>query len=436
MGKTPQNKTADTDKVAILVLGMHRSGTSTLAGILGKVGCQHPMTPMPGNDWNPKGYFESDVLFHLNDDILTAAGTRWDDWRGLNDGWQTSPRFNEFRDRMRETMRSEYGNASLIYIKDPRMCRLMPIWQEVLEGMGYQVVCAHIHRNPIEVAASLERRNRMEPGVSMLVWLRHVLDAEHASRNLPRLFISYEELLEGWPRFLTRAQTEFGFSWPVLALRAADLVGELVDPGLRHHRSETLSFLENPLAPEALSKTFRILERWSKDEENRGDRAQLDKIRSLFNRCVPLFSTPLYALDQAKNQLDALRHERDNEVLSLRAEADATADRMIARDKELIALRADLTAAKTAQEEAAAATRELGESQTRNAELQDQLDAVRHKRDNEVLSLRADLESTKQKHHLAMEGVRMKYMNSTSWKLTKPVRALGRLTRKKYRKPK
>jgi len=44
---------------AVVVLGMHRSGTSALAGVLARLGCDLPQTLMPTNDFNAKGYYES-----------------------------------------------------------------------------------------------------------------------------------------------------------------------------------------------------------------------------------------------------------------------------------------------------------------------------------------------------------------------------------------
>ena len=125
-----------TRKVAILVLGAHRSGTSSIAGILDGLGCQGPKTPLEKNQWNEKGFFESRPIVCLNDKVLAAAGSKWDDWRPLCADWQKSPRFNEFRGQAMQEIVSEFGDSSLIYIKDPRICRLLPFWKEVLEGSG------------------------------------------------------------------------------------------------------------------------------------------------------------------------------------------------------------------------------------------------------------------------------------------------------------
>ena len=69
-------------KSAILIAGMHRSGTSALTRTLSLLGCALPKTP--SND--PK-HWESKVIMNLNDEILASAGSAWHDWGAFNPGW-------------------------------------------------------------------------------------------------------------------------------------------------------------------------------------------------------------------------------------------------------------------------------------------------------------------------------------------------------------
>ena len=64
---------------ALLVLGMHRSGTSALTGLLGEAGAALPKTQLPANKDNPKGYGESKVFMTFNEDVLGRIGSSWDD---------------------------------------------------------------------------------------------------------------------------------------------------------------------------------------------------------------------------------------------------------------------------------------------------------------------------------------------------------------------
>ena len=66
-----QQKKTPPPRSAIVILGMHRSGTSALAGVLNMLGCDLPETLMPANAYNEKGYFESNAIRLLNDRVCS-----------------------------------------------------------------------------------------------------------------------------------------------------------------------------------------------------------------------------------------------------------------------------------------------------------------------------------------------------------------------------
>lgn len=72
---------------ALLVLGMHRSGTSMCSGLLSKLGAASPKTLMKANERNPKGYYESSAFMAFHDKILASAGSDWADWTRFNPDW-------------------------------------------------------------------------------------------------------------------------------------------------------------------------------------------------------------------------------------------------------------------------------------------------------------------------------------------------------------
>lgn len=286
-------------KVAVLVLGMHRSGTSMLGGVLERLGCDGPKSRLPPNERNPKGYFESLEIMKLNDAILDALGSRWDDWQQLDNGWQDSPRFVAFRERMAMTVAAEYGDASLIYLKDPRICRLMPIWREVLVDAGYAPVCIHTYRNPMEVVQSLAARQEIavEPEIGLLLWFRHVLDAEAASRGLPRVFTSYARLLSDWTEFSDRAEDAFGFSWPVARNVRQGRMRDMLDRGLRHHDASAKDPRQDRSVPELVKQCLEVMERWAGDGEDDMGRATLDRIATEFDASAALFAGSVVGLN-------------------------------------------------------------------------------------------------------------------------------------------
>src|SRR5271170_5283221 len=79
--------TASPKRQAILVLGMHRSATSAVGGVISARGVAGPKTLLPPSDSNPRGFFESAPLYAALDKMLASAGSAWDDWRELDPQW-------------------------------------------------------------------------------------------------------------------------------------------------------------------------------------------------------------------------------------------------------------------------------------------------------------------------------------------------------------
>src|SRR6266508_360047 len=135
LGVRQQTHSAVARKSAILVLGMHRSGTSALSRIVNLLGASAPANPMPPDPANPRGYWESWSIHLLLDELLKSAGSSWHDWRAINPDWLTTDVADQFREKLKNTLQSEYGESPFIVVKDPRLCRILKFWLELLEDL-------------------------------------------------------------------------------------------------------------------------------------------------------------------------------------------------------------------------------------------------------------------------------------------------------------
>ena len=265
----------------VLVLGMHRSGTSALTRCLGLLGAALPRTLLAAGPDNPQGFWESEPVNALNDAILAAGGSDWHDWRRFEVGRLAPGVRREIEGRIAEVVAAEFGDAPLFVLKDPRMCRLLPLWLPVLAGMGIGVQAAIATRHPGAVARSLTRRNGFPAGLGVLLWLRHVLDAERDTRGLPRAFVSYERLLAGWRPALLRAGSRMGLAWPV----SPDAVGDagLEARAVEEREAETGSVYAEVWARHA----WGAVRGFEEGEAEAG--AQLDRVRGQFEDAAGLF---------------------------------------------------------------------------------------------------------------------------------------------------
>ena len=204
MTELPRTESAGR-RQAILVLGMHRSGTSAVTRLLGLFGADLPKRLMEPNFANSAGYWEPADIVAIHDDMLAAIGSTWDDVAEFPAGWIDSAAAGPFKSRLASAFEEAFGSSSLVVLKDPRICRFTPLWISILESMGIEPLFVIPVRSPLEVAASLSVRedrhsaidashasSTMPEAKALLLWLRHFLDAEHHTRGFARSFISYE----------------------------------------------------------------------------------------------------------------------------------------------------------------------------------------------------------------------------------------------------
>lgn len=384
--KTPAE--GSPDRYCVLVVGMHRSGTSALTRMFSLLGCDLPKTIMGGNETNETGHWESTPICRLNDRILESAGTSWDDWQAINPGWFRSPRAAQFRDEALALLREEFGESRLFVFKDPRLCRLAPFWLDVLEAAGVRPLVVTPVRNPLEVAASLEKRNGFDPSIGLLMWLRHVLDAEAATRGLPRYFTSYDRLLAGWGRLAADAAEALGMSWPRQSERTAIEIETFLSDRLRHHRAAPEAVVDNPLHAAWLRDAYRILAGWAEDGERGKDEAQLDRIRDALDAAAPAFARAVETGRQAFGRVQALARE-----------AEAARRQAAEREQALAQAKAERDARAQEIEQARGA---LGEARDRLSRLESELAQRRHEAEEmRAAAARAETARTETQERLA-----------------------------------
>lgn len=300
---------------ALLVLGMHRSGTSALTRVINLLGAELPERLLPAAAENASGFWESSELVKLHDELLTSAGSCWHDWTALNSAWYTSPAAVELRQRLLSFLRQDFANASLFVIKDPRICRFVPFWLETLQQFQAVPKVLIPVRNPLEVAASLKARNSFIPAKSYLLWLRHVLDAERETRTLARSVITYPALLQNWRSTVDKAAYDLGLQWPRLPSTAQAEIEQFLSLRQRHHMIEDSALGAHPEVVVWVNETYEALLEMARGENNATQQRRLDEITRAFNQAEqafgPIYADQALALEQQHGKNQCLRAELD-----------------------------------------------------------------------------------------------------------------------------
>jgi len=166
-----------------------------MSGSLSLLGFSLGKTIAPPAADNERGFWENQALSECNDAILAAAGHRWDSILPIDPAALQAPDAIAAQRGLSQVFDAELGGETLILIKDPRCCRLLPIWQEMLKARDIRVCYLMAIRNPLEVAASLTRRNDFATTKGLWIWLRHTLEAELATRGQTRAWLDFDALL-------------------------------------------------------------------------------------------------------------------------------------------------------------------------------------------------------------------------------------------------
>ena len=225
-------------RTALVCLGMHRSGTSATTGVLQLLGVELGERLTAGHKGiNDLGYFEHGDILDLHDAILGHLDSSWDSVLPLPEQWWGRPELAGYRKRLDAILERDFGNSGFWAVKDPRMCRLMPLWLKTLDDRGDEIACLLILRAPSEVAASLQRRDAMSLEKANHLWLEHYLLAEKWTRGRKRAFLMYDDLLRDPVPTLQRIAEALDITWPRTSQEAAADINNFLRSDLRHHRA-------------------------------------------------------------------------------------------------------------------------------------------------------------------------------------------------------
>jgi hypothetical protein len=273
----------------VCVLGMHRSGTSLVAGVLRQLGVD--LGPdeefLPPDPNNQSGYFELAELVEISDEILAHHGGTWDELPELPPGWERSDQLAQIRDRARGLLGRRFATSPQWAWKDPRTCITLPFWQRLVSGLRY-VICV---RNPVDIAHSLRYREGEERPLEehVLDWLRHTASALVHTADRPRILVHYERFFEDAEHEVRRLADFLGREDRLEEPDTMGRISEFIDPALAHARSASRAIADHPAVPFDAAALYLALELAADLEAGAGTGAQeaWASINALARRCLP-----------------------------------------------------------------------------------------------------------------------------------------------------
>lgn len=184
-----------TKQTCVMVTGMHRSGTSLHAGVLNILGANLGDGLLgPRSDVNSKGYFEHKKIMRNNQHLLETLSLDWDSLASLPNNW--IERSNKYLEKAKVLVKQSFAEKEIFCIKDPRFCRLLPMWVKIFDDLGVNLLLVLCVRNPSDVVKSLYKRSKMKKSKAMRLWEIYNREMVENSTGLNRIFSHYDDLVD------------------------------------------------------------------------------------------------------------------------------------------------------------------------------------------------------------------------------------------------
>ncbi|TAL91769.1 MAG: hypothetical protein EPN71_11900 [Rhodanobacter sp.] len=284
---------------AILLLGMHRSGTSATMRVINLLGADLGHDLMPAAEGNnPLGFWEHNGVVAIHEELLGALDRSWQDVRAMPDDWLSSESAAIARKKLYDLLSQEFSSSPLWAVKDPRISRLLPLWLQVLGDMNVEACAVFVVRNPAEVAQSLADRDGLSSELTHLSWLQYILEGELAARHLVRAVITYDNLLHDWAGCMRLLEHELHLQWPVAIEEISSEVAAFINVSERHHKADKADEAELPELARSVYEVF--LEK--ANGYSSWDR--IEKISDVYQRSAKVF---LDGIDATVSQFAALK---------------------------------------------------------------------------------------------------------------------------------
>lgn len=247
------------EKKGIIILGMHRSGTSLLAEVVHRWGAfaggENEL--MGGNEWNRRGYWEYWPLVRFNETLLDSLDSTWIAPPAAPEAVAQKAALPEMRDEAFRLV-EEMGMGGRVWLwKDPRLTAVLPFWKEIWRDVIYIVPIRH----PRDIAGSLARRDGLPVTGSLQLWQASslaILDFLDGKEDV--LFVEYEKFLEE-PLACCRAVAAFldeRFDKEPAEADQVERMAGAVRGDLRNQVSD-LAFSDLPEATQAQKDLFAFL---------------------------------------------------------------------------------------------------------------------------------------------------------------------------------
>ena len=322
----PKSKLGMNDKQkskAIVVLGMHRSGTSAITHGLGRLGVYLGDDLLPPLPDNPRGFWEDAAILDICERALAALDMSSVSIRMVKpDNWKRRT-LSALEEEAGQLLQNRFGGHRLWGFKNPRTARLLPFWQNIFRRLGVEDIYVIDSRNPLSVARSLKQHNGIEEAKTYLLWLEHILSAVSATVGKTRVVVDYDEFMDHPVDQLQRLARALGIEESeYLAQDLQNFATTFLTEELRHTRFSLKERNEDPVVPEFVKIMYEILYQAALGEVSLDSRKIMEWVGSAL-QTLEAFDPIFQYVEQTEQKYIIARDEltqREQSITALQAD--------------------------------------------------------------------------------------------------------------------
>jgi glycosyltransferase involved in cell wall biosynthesis len=318
-------------KKLIVVIGMHRSGTSAITRGLELLGVGLGTNLHPAASDNPKGFWEDSECLEINEELLSYFGSAYDQ---LGGGWDTSIANSEvsrIKLKASQLISKKLEENTIWGFKDPRTSRLLPFWKDVFSSLGCDVGYVIALRNPVSIVDSLSKRNKTPAEKTYFLWLQHMLPSLQMTEGSRRVVVDYDEFMDSPYDQIKRVgqYLDLHIAEPE-SQEVQAFAREFLDKGLRHSRYTEAQLRLDSRAPLIVCDAYLLMLRLSRDELELGTPVTndiLSRLRDDLAEFLPIINLVNSLEGERSNlwsdvaRLESVSSESNQLLIKLHAEA-------------------------------------------------------------------------------------------------------------------
>lgn len=388
-------------KHIVVVLGMHRSGTSAIARGLKALKIELGDDLMKGaSENNEKGFFEDMEVFRLNNELLQEIGHDWHMFTPILPEELVLLLSGGFKLRAVELLRKKLNSAGCFGLKAPQMARLLPFWQAVFIHLNVQVSYIIACRNPMSVARSLSKRDGFDLEKGYYLWLEHMFSILKNTDGQPRIVLDYDLLMDDPIRELQRMAKILEIPFNPDDPEVTEYRTDFLEESLRHSRYYLKDLKLDKSVPYCVFTLHKLLLDLAKDTIHFNHHNAISLLKRIDT--------------QLSENYSALHYMQicDQQLVDLKKSIDECNEQINERNERIVILSQSVS---EHNEHANKLNHLLSEREKQI----DDLNKMLSERDENIKSLMQELKTIKCELDIIY--------NSKSWLLTKPLRSFRRL---------